>query len=358
MKRLLTVALAVVPALAAFAVSAESNTVNAKGIESARRFFDSISSGRFSDVYGLLPASYKTDVSTLVSTFGKKMDADLWKECQSLVVDLADLAAVKSGMMAELSTRRVGTELGMTPEQSADLRQQTADVVSKVAPEVKTLASKLTLDVLKTGEIEDILEMPELANIAKVVANTKTAKEEFTLVDVKSGLSGAVIAVIKNGLGQVDNTEFINVEGAWIPQKLADGWKGGVDMALKSINEMKFSESQKQQFLSMVPLVRMGIQQAKTARTPEELGQAFIMPFMMIAMTMRSIGGESDADEDAQVVTPMNARPESPPQATTRQVAPTTSVPSPRRPARPSTSRGVNQVPGSESRTAPQPVMP
>lgn len=357
MKRLLTVVLAVASALAAFAVSPESKAADSKGAESVKQLFAALNSGRGGDLYELLPPSYKKDISTVVSAFGTKMDADLWKEGQGIVAELADLAAAKSGMMAELSPRMIGADLGMTPEQLAASKKETADIISKVAPEVKTFANKLTLDILKTGKIEDVLAMPELANIAKFVTNTKTAKEEFSLVDVKSGLDGAVIAVVKDRLGQIENTEFVNVEGSWIPKELADRWKEGVDTAINEINGMKFEETQKQQFLSMVPMVKMGIQQAKKAATPEELGQALMMPAMMIAMSMGSIGGASEAAEEAPAMPHPMIAPRAP-RVTPRPAGPPPSVPSPIHPTRPTKSGGVNQMPGWGSRPAPQPVTP
>ena len=356
MKRLITVALAAVPALAAFAVSTESNPADSKGVESAKKFFSALNSGDGNGVYGLMPKSYQKDISTVVSAFGAKMDADLWKEGQVIVAELADLAAAKSGMLVEMATRGLAgnQDSPMTPEQITAVQKETAEKIAKAAPEFKKFANKLTLDTLKTGKIEDILAMPELANISKIAATSKTGKEEFSLVDFKAGVGGAVIAVVMDRLGQVEETEFVNVEGSWVPKELADGWKEGVAEVLKGINEMKFEETQKQQFLSMTPMVKMGIQQAKTATTPEQLGQALMMPVMMVMMSMGSMGGGEDGDEEVPAMPPMMMTP----QATPRPSGPPPSTPSPRRPPQPRTPGGVNQVPGSGARPAPQPVTP
>lgn len=330
MKKFLSVALAVAPLLASMAISADSAAPAASDVPTAAvtKFIDAFSGARASEIYSVMPASYRKDVVSIVSAFGNKMDPEIWKEGQSIIAEVADLAAVKSDLLAEAFGA-----------QSTMPKAEIAALISQVAPEVKKLVTNVTLDAIKAGKVNDILSMPEIAAISKLTAKNLPAEAKIGLQSIAKDATGAVIAKIKNAEGMVEDTEFVNVEGAWIPKEMADGWKEGVGNALKAINSMKFDAAKKQQLLAMSPMIKGALAQAKSATTIEQLGQAVMMPVMMIAMMAQNEGGGTIVEEETVVEEEV---PEAP------AVAPK-SAPS---------AQPIRQVPGGSTRTAPQPVMP
>ena len=261
--------------------------------------------GRVGDAYKSLPASYKKDVEEVVKAFGNKMDADIWNETQALFAELGGLVAAKADLIAEA--------LADEEDTAADKKERMSGHLKKAAPMLTKLGSELSLDMFKSGNVGKILESSGISGIAASLGDVATDKIKKS---VSESDDGSVLAVLADEDGEETEIKFIKVEDAWVPEELAEGWKEGVAEALKSINEMEFDPKTKEQFLGMSSMFKAAIQQAKDADTEEELGQAFMMPIMMIAMSgmFQSDGGdggefeivdEEDSPEEFQVFEPL-----------------------------------------------------
>ena len=321
MKRFLSAALIIAPAFAAMAVSVDQTAGTAADLPTAAiaKYAEALSGASAKNFHALLPASYRKDVSSVMSAFGNKMDPEIWSAAQSIVADLARLAAMKSDLIAEALA-----------EDSTKSKAEIAAMISQVAPEVKKFAEKITLDVLKAGKVEALLAMPEFAAISKFTSDNLPPEAKVSVESVVRDNAGAIIAKLRTPDGDAEDTEFVNVEGAWIPKEMAEDWKDGVKDALEAVNEMKFDDASKQQFLSMLPMIKGAIGQAGQATTVEQLNQAVMMPVMLVAMMVQQQGGGADPGPAVEAEDAAGK-------------------PAGEEPA-------TRQVPGAESRSAPPPV--
>ncbi len=270
--------LAMVPVLSILAVTpAEKSAETA-----ARKYIDAMEKGSVTEVYSLLPKSYQKDVSTVVSTLGKTMDDDVWSQGQAIVGALADIGVSKPQIVAQMMAKEDSAAIP-TPEVIAS--------VAKTAKAVKALSGKLTLDMLKTGDISKIISMPEFTEMGSLSKAVDDERSGGSIVGAKQMEGGSVNISFKDKKGVIEETEMVQVEGAWVPKEMADGWKEGVSEAMKTISQLKLDPAKKQQMMGMLPMVKMGIDNAKNATSKDQLGQSMMMAFMPLMMMGMSQGG-------------------------------------------------------------------
>lgn len=276
MKRSLSFCLALLPVMAVLAATPAEKAAET----AALRYADSLESGRIVDLYSMMPASYQKDVANVVRTFGSTMDADIWKEVQSLAGVLADVAIVKSDLVAEMAAENAGRPAA-----------EIAPDVAKAAKAFKALAGKLTLDALKAGDVKSILALPEISAIGESSKSMNKDAVAGAVVASKAAEDGSVVVTFKQKDGEPEDVPFVAVDGTWVPKEMADGWKDGMAEMLKGIQGMKLDDAKKQQFLSMMPMIKSGLESAKMATTKEQLQQSLMMSVFSAAMMMGGPGG-------------------------------------------------------------------
>ena len=277
MKYSVSAFLALVPVLTIVAATPAEKSAEA----AARQYADCFKSGRVAEAYAMLPASYQKDIVTVATSFGAKMDPEIWSEACGIVGTLADVALAK----ADLVTAMI---LEKTPTAS---KTEVSGAVVKSATALKSLSAKLTLDMIKSGNIKKIVSLPEMSAVGAVSKLAGEADDTAAVIGAKELADGSVKVSFKNAKGVVEETPFVKVEGSWVPKDMADGWKEGVTEAKKNIGSMKIDANMKQQLLSMSPMIKMGLAGAKNATTKEQFQQSLMMPFFTVMMTMGSQGG-------------------------------------------------------------------
>ena len=277
MKYSVSAFLALVPVLTIVAATPAEKSAEA----AARQYADCFKSGRVAEAYAMLPASYQKDIVTVATSFGTKMDPEIWSEACGIVGTLADVVLAK----AELVTAMI---IEKTPTAS---KTEVTGAVVKSATALKSLSTKLTLDMIKSGNIKKIVSLPEMSAVGAVSKLAGEADDTAAVIGAKELADGSVNVSFKNANGVVEETPFVKVEGSWVPKDMADGWKEGVTEAKKNIGSMKIDANMKQQLLSMSPMIKMGLAGAKNATTKEQFQQSLMMPFFTVMMTMGSQGG-------------------------------------------------------------------
>lgn len=275
MKRSLCLSLALLPALAVLAATPAEKAAETTAV----RYANSIESGRLADLYAMMPPSYQKDVVNVISAFGAAMDADIWKEVQSLGGVLADVMIAKADLLASMAaedTNRPAAEI--------------APDVTRAAKAFKSLVGKLTLDTLKAGDVKAILASPELTEIGKSTRWMNNDVVTGVVVGSKTAEDGSVVVTFKEKDGETEDAPFVAVEGVWVPKEIAEDWKKNTNEMLKRIQSMKLDAAKKQQILSMMPMLKAGFENAKQATTKEQFQQSIMMAVFGAAMFM---GGSS-----------------------------------------------------------------
>ena len=271
MKRSLNFCIALLPAMAVLA-----GTPAEKAAETAAlRYADSLESGRIVDLYSMMPASYQKDVVNVVRTFGATMDADIWREVQSLVGVMADVAIAKSDLVAEMAAEETGLPASAI-----------APDVAKAAKAAKSLVGKLSIDALKAGDMKSILTFPEVSALGESSKSMNKDAIAGAVVGSKTAADGSVVVTFKQKDGVPEEVPFVAVDGAWVPKEMADGWKAGVADALKDIQGLKVDPAKKQRILGMMPMLKSGVESAKSATTKEQLEQSLVMFGFSAAMVL------------------------------------------------------------------------
>lgn len=287
MKHSVVAFIAMVPVLSILAATPAEKSAEV----AAQKYVKAMEKGNVTEVYSMLPKSYQKDISTVVSTFGKTMDADIWSQGLALVGSLADLGVAKPQLVAQMMAKGEAVAVP-TPEAIAS--------VGKSAKALKALTGKLTLDILKAGDVPKIITMPEFADVGSFSKAVDNDMAGGSIVGVKQMAGGSVNVSFKNKKGVVEETEMVQVEGAWVPKDVANGWKQGVTDTLKTIGQMKLEPSKKQQILGMLPMIKMGIENAKNATTKDQLGQSMMMAFMPLMMMGMGQGGMGSAPAEVE----------------------------------------------------------
>lgn len=286
MKRtLLVVAILVVVAVAGVFLFRDKSGAPATPEGAVSEMVGAFIDGRVGDAYKLLPASYKKDVEKVAKAFGDKMDADIWKEAQSLIAEFADLVEVKADVLVEA--------IDVAEDSKVDEKEMIG-YFKKAAPMLKKIGSELSLDMFKSGNVEKILKTSGLAGIAATLGDAVGAK----MKSVSEEENESVVAVLVDEDDEETDIHFIKVEDAWVPESMAKGWDEGIAEVLKSINEIdEFKPEVKQQLLGVSAMLKTAIKQAKNADDVEELGQAFMLPLLTLAISgMFESDGDSGGD--------------------------------------------------------------
>lgn len=282
MKRLTATFMALIPAIGILAATPAEKSAEA----AANTYIAAMEKGNVSEVYSMLPKSYQADIVDVVKVFGNTMDADIWKEARAVISALADIGIAQPAIVAQMTGDKIATDAN------------TADAVKQSAQALKGLSEKLSLDLLKSGDMAKIFSLNEFD---KLGGAAKIAGEGFsgaTVSEVKEGEAGVVNLTLTEKDGESEQVEFIQVENVWIPKDMATGWKEGVAEMKKGIAGLSFDANKKQQILGMMPMIKMGLQNAKGATTKEQLGQSMMMAFMPVMMMGMGGGGDSDSDDD------------------------------------------------------------
>lgn len=179
--------------------------------------------GHLEIAFDFLPPSYQQDVNGLVHRFAVEVDPKLWSQAVSLL-DRGNLVLQKKKdiLLPMLS-----------PQQDRDQFSETWDEFTRAA-ELMIHGRFSHLDELRRADVRELLRTDVGRTIRRlmtlsVVANPGTPNplNDLGLVQidlVEANDSTARVRITPPNQTDVEPTDFVRVEGKWIPKSLADGW--------------------------------------------------------------------------------------------------------------------------------------
>lgn len=245
-------------------------------------------------IFEALPASYQSDINSLVADAAGRMDADLWNAVHGLLSQAVGIMESKRDLILETDS------LAMMPNK--------AEVEANWDQMVKTLqvmlSSDLTnLEVLRQRDVKGLLA----GSGAKMMAEFKTlvedsegaaemaenlAKLESMKVTTLSNEDGKATVRVEVDGEEPEEVEMMQVEGAWLPVEMAEGFKEGIAEAREGLKEIDFTTPEGQQMKSMVMMqtgaVKAMLDQLEQAQTKEDIEN--VMGGMMMGI-MSMMGG-------------------------------------------------------------------
>lgn len=253
-------------------------------------------------LWDFLPGSYQQDVNDVVHEFARRMDPELWSKVIALLEKVAEVTKAKKDMLADTITLA-----GRPGERGPSIN------FDGLANLLRTLIkSDLgNLERLKTADAGTILgeaggqfleQLQLLSKIGSQDPSTLPLENLSKLrVELTSSDDDMSVVLIRSPDAAPLETEFVRVEGKWIPRNLADSWIVTIGLAkarLSLLSRENLAE-QKPRWMTLIASFDDAVDQIAAARDIDELRgamQGLFLPGMMLAQMLREPVDADDRD--------------------------------------------------------------
>ncbi len=254
-----------------------------------------IANNRPDEVFAMLPESYRNDINTVVSTFAKTMDAEVWNSGRGIARRLAAILGGKRDLIAPMLAAQFG--------ENAEIEAAKTSLAS-----ISTILGQISrgsltdIELLRQGNVQALLagEGRQVMREAEKIAKLTPAKEDDIAKDPWTLARNAKVRLVKSegdqatvtldGVEDAEDMELIRVDGAWVPAEMAEDWRQRIDEALKTIRELDYTSDEgkvkKARTLAMMGMLNGVLGQIEKAETAEELQHSMMGIMMMIGGAM------------------------------------------------------------------------
>jgi len=233
-------------------------------------------------LWDAMPASYQTDVETLVHEAAAKIDAEVYDKAFVIANKAVDLLKDKKDFILGLPLLKEGFVAMMIKDQNA-LEDNWNDIVDVL--EILTTSDLETLDSLKSLDVGDFVattggklmgQFQKLSDLATDPTMAETWDKLASVdVEVKSTEGDKAVIEIKVEGEDPETMTMVKVEGKWIPEDMAKDWKENIEEMKANVAEMTagLSADQKTNMLAQMAGVEQIVDQLAKAETQEEFTQ-------------------------------------------------------------------------------------
>lgn len=263
-------------------------------LATANAALDAFRAGDAPALYTSLPASIRSDFSSLLADAASAIDPDFWRESTAFLTDLADAIDAQSANLASLLDNRLADYLASAPAASAaadsSVTVAAADF-SSLASFLRSFAASVDRDTLLRGDLSKLLSIPALRDIL-VLSHSQLASS--------GALDGAFSVVRTNPDGSVtlrfgegDDAKDVDwhlVDGTWFPAPVGSEYAETLASFREAVGEFKtaFPAEYRDQILPALRQLRGILPSLKAAESPEQLQTAATMAFFALAATLPS----------------------------------------------------------------------
>jgi hypothetical protein len=192
-------------------------------------------------VWDALPGSYQKDITGLVHTFASKMDADVYKKSSVVAGKLVSVLRDKKEFILKHPL------LAQAKVDPAEAKANWGGIVGMLDTVVNS--DLADLDKLKSLDVRRFLEGPGASIMKQITAVSKLSENDPVNKDLLDKVKGLKVEVLSNDgktaklkvqvPGQEPKeSEFLKVEGKWIPMKMAADWPEMMAEARKNLAAM------------------------------------------------------------------------------------------------------------------------
>ena len=260
--------------------------------------FKGVSAGNAAAVWNAMPESYQQDVSFLVHTGATKIDPVVWNKTFALAKKLVTVLETKKDMIL------ASPQMANSPQDPEKIKATYDSVVSMLSllvnSEISDLEKLKKLDIGKfaagTGS-QLVKKGMEIGGGPRDLATMKDAK--VTLVGTDNGVATLSIEMPDE---PAETVPFVQVEGKWIPQDMADDWAPKMAEAKAKVQAMepKLDEAQMEQFVSVIDMIETQLD--GLAETEDQ--QQFNMQMMMAQMSLMGMAAQIQQQMQSEVTEP------------------------------------------------------
>ncbi|MFQ3224852.1 MAG: hypothetical protein ACI8Z5_001104 [Lentimonas sp.] len=241
-----------------------------------------------------MPASYQSDVTTLVKLAGAKIDPEIYDKSFAAIGRLAEVVDQQQAFI--LNTSFLG---GRSAEEMAQLEAALPSIVGVINTLTQSDLASSTGLLNFEGQAFFDTTVSQLAGYAEALA--VLAGEEYVLSDYINSLVSAVEAddlqatllMTIPGQEPVEQT-FTKVEQRWVPAEMASEWASSLAESTAGLEAISPEDmvAQKPQIMGVLAMLDGVLTQIAAAETQEQFDQSLqgaMMPMMGIMMMGQSM---------------------------------------------------------------------
>ncbi|CAA6677292.1 MULTISPECIES: hypothetical protein [unclassified Lentimonas] len=242
-----------------------------------------------------MPASYQTDVTTLVKLAGTKVDAEVYDKSFATIGRLAEVVDQQQAFILNTSFLK-----GRSAEEMAELEAALPSVVGVINTLTQSELASSTGLLNFDGQAFFDTTVSKLAGYVEELG--VLAGEEYVLSDYVNSVVSVVDAddlqatllMTVPGEEPVEQT-FTKVEERWVPADMASDWASSVAEATAELEATSPEDiaAQKPQIMGVLAMMDGVLTQIAAAETQEQFDQSLqgaMMPLMGLMMMGQGMG--------------------------------------------------------------------
>ena len=242
-----------------------------------------------------MPASYQSDVNSLVHLAGSKFDAELYDKSCTLISRLGDVVQKQQAFIFD-------STLAKSSESEKAQFQQALPAVVGILKTLTTsdLASSAGLLAFDGQQFFDstVSKIATYANGLSKLSEKAVGLSDYVavVVSVIEGSDTEATLQISTPNQPAEATRFSKVEGRWVPAGMAAEWAAEITGAqakleAMSVESMAANKPQVMGVLTMIDGVLTQIEAAETQAQFDQAVQGAMMPLMGLMMMGQGMGG-------------------------------------------------------------------
>jgi hypothetical protein len=265
-------------------------------------------------LWHFLPASYQQDVNDVVHEFARRMDPELWSKTVAVLDKLARVVKTQQ----ELFTATIrGPGKGGDPGPPIDFEGLANLLQTLVKSDLGNLEKLKQADAGKILAVTGGQLLEQLQLLTKIGPQDSMSLPIDELsrlkIELKSSENDQAVVLIQSPGQAPQETEFVRVEGKWIPRDIAENWIETIGQAkarLALLSRENLVEM-KPRWLTLVATFDQAFDQLAAARDKEQFAGArdgLILPIIALwGMLQQPAGADKPEPEPTETPTPSAA---------------------------------------------------
>lgn len=285
--------LAVADSLAAVVPAAPALSPKQEAKAAVDAAISAVKEGRLDAAYGMLPESYRADVSRVVQAYAAKIDRPLYEQATGLLAAAGDLIAAQAANLEEL----LGDtgELGLDLPDAVDADAVTADQIRQAGQWIASVAKSLSYDDFAAGNVMPLLSNPLTAGLLSEGIKQLPADAIACAIPDDDGEPQAegiqtlrlTTRASDEDEAETEDVQFVKVEGKWVPLEMNQSWSGTIQTAMEAADKFEIDANTRKMADTLAPVLTRTLESLKSAQSAQELQAQAMGAMMTIGMMMQ-----------------------------------------------------------------------
>ena len=238
-------------------------------------------------VWDALPSSYQADINKILSRSSQMSDRDMFNKFKALSDRLLVAVKQKRAMIISTITK-------LAPPSNQKIIGPAVDAGIVIYESVSN-SQFGDYDQAKNIDFRKFIVRHGAKIMKSIITLDVKTKQQFAMLPrynaVEISRAGNIVNldIMINGKMSGSSEAFVNVEGRWVPKKLADGWATMVAMVNMQLDASKANDAKrKEQMNKMLPALEQFVSNFEKIKTEAEL-QGLPIQVMLLGQQLQMI---------------------------------------------------------------------